>query len=99
MTQLQWSPWNAPWNAPWNELDSMQRQLSRIFDGANIGRDAASSRWLPAVDIRETEHALIAAAEVPGIDKKDVKAGINDGVLTLMLHKHEGARPREISIQ
>ena len=138
MTQLRWSPFS--------ELDVMQRQLSHIFDD----RDTASGRWQPAVDIRETEDALIVAAELPGIDKKDVKVGINDGVLTisgerryekevdeknahrieraygtfersfslptnvdaskvdakmengvltLTLHKHEGARPRQISIQ
>jgi len=142
MTQLRWSPWN--------ELENMQRQLSHVFDGVDIGRENTSGRWLPAVDIRETEDALIVAAELAGIDKKDIKIGINDGVLTisgerrfekevdeknahrieraygsfersfslptnidaskvdakmdngvltLTLHKHEGARPREISIQ
>jgi len=41
------------------------------------------SHWLPAVDIRETAEAIVVHAELPGIDKKDVKVDVRDGVLTI----------------
>ena len=76
MTLMRWTPWQ--------ELESMNLQLSRILDdgGSSQGGDSAM-HWAPAVDIRETDDALLVQAELPGVDKKDVKVEVHDGVLTL----------------
>jgi len=59
----------------------MQRGLSRILDDASLGIETGS--WAPAVDIRETDDALLVQAELPGIDKKDVRVEVKDGVLSI----------------
>ncbi len=76
MTLVRW--------APWQELESMNRQLSRLLDDGRggVGEEGAG-HWAPSVDIRETEDALLVQAELPGIDKKDVKVEVHDGVLTI----------------
>jgi len=76
MTLMRWTPWQ--------ELESMNRQLSRLLDegGSQQGGEAAV-HWAPSVDIRETEDALLVQAELPGVDKKDVKVEVHDGVLTI----------------
>jgi len=63
MTLVRWSPWK--------ELEDMQRGLSHILDDASFGT-TETGRWVPAVDIRETDDAMLVQAELPGIDKKDV---------------------------
>ena len=68
---------------PWQELESMNRQLSHLLDDSNTAVDMNGSRWAPSVDIRETDEALVVQAELPGIDKKDVKLEVKDGVLTI----------------
>ena len=69
---------------PWTELETMNRQLSRLLgDDHSLTFDDASGQWAPRVDIRETDEALLVQAELPGIDKKDVKLEVRDGVLTL----------------
>jgi len=73
MTLARWSPWR--------ELEEMQRGLSRILDDASFGIETGS--WAPAVDIRETDDALVVQAELPGIDKKDVRVEVKDGVLSI----------------
>ncbi len=73
MTLARWSPWR--------ELEEMQRGLSRILDDATLGIETGS--WAPAVDIRETDDALLVQAELPGIDKKDVRVEVKDGVLSI----------------
>ncbi len=68
--------------SPFRELEEMQRNLSRILDDASFG-GTETGQWLPAVDIRETDDALLVEAELPGIDKKDVNVEVKDGVLTI----------------
>jgi HSP20 family protein len=75
MALIRWSPWR--------ELESMQRHLSRVLDDSNQALGMEESHWLPAVDIRETADAIVVNAELPGIDKKDVKVDVKDGVLTI----------------
>ena len=79
MTLVRWSPWR--------ELEDMQRGLSRILDDTSFGATEAS-QWVPAVDIRETDNALLVQAELPGIDKKDVKLEVKDSVLTISGERH-----------
>ncbi len=69
--------------SPWSELEEMQRTLTRLLDETTGGVRPSEGTWLPAVDIRETDDALIVTAELPGIDKKDVHLDIRDGVLTI----------------
>ncbi len=71
----------ARWT-PWRELEEMQRTLGRLLGEAGVPA-TEEGVWLPAVDIRETDDALIVAAELPGIERKDVKVDIKDGVLTI----------------
>jgi len=73
---------------PWQELESMNRQLSRILDDHDSPMTRDAGQWLPSVDVRETEDALLVEAELPGIDKKDVKLDVKDGVLTISGERH-----------
>jgi len=75
MTLMRWSPWN--------ELESMNRQLSRLLDDGHHDMAHDAGHWAPSVDIRETDDALLVEAELPGVDKKDVHLEVKDGVLTL----------------
>ncbi len=75
MTLMRWTPWQ--------ELEGMQRTLSRLLDDSGVTASTDFGTWLPAVDIRETEDALLVHAELPGIDKKDIHVDVRDGVLTI----------------
>ncbi|HKI61053.1 MAG TPA: Hsp20/alpha crystallin family protein [Mariprofundaceae bacterium] len=75
MTLMRWTPWQ--------ELEGMQRTLGRLLDETGAPSTAEFGTWLPPVDIKETDDALLVHAEVPGIDKKDVKVDVHDGVLTI----------------
>jgi len=70
--------------SPFQELESIQRTLSRLLEGGGEETwPTETAQWLPAVDIRETDEALLVEAELPGIDKNDVKVEIKDNVLTI----------------
>ncbi len=60
---------------PWQEMNSLQRQLNRLFDDAltndNWG-DFSNLSKVPAAELTETDDALHLKLEVPGISAKDL---------------------------
>lgn len=61
--------------------------MDRIFEGAVPcspgGGDVFQGAWAPAVDIYENDGELVVEAELPGLEKGDIKVNVEDGVLTL----------------
>ena len=43
----------------------------------------ANGGWAPRVDVSENDDAFVIKAEIPGINKDDVKVSLENGVLTL----------------
>ncbi len=73
---------------PLDFLDRLQTQLNKLYDpGLLLGSDEESnivtSRWTPAVDIREEDDRFVIHADVPGVDPKDIDVTMENGVLTI----------------
>lgn len=70
---------------PIRELDSLQGDMNRLFDRFFEGRapNSASRRWIPAMDLVETEDHLVLRGDLPGMTEDDVDIEIKDGVLTV----------------
>jgi HSP20 family protein len=61
----------------------MNRMFEDVFSGRTEDKDITASTWAPAVDIYETENELVLAAEIPGLEEKDVEIKVEDNTLTL----------------
>lgn len=48
-----------------------------------LNEPASARPWSPAVDIRETENALIVKADLPEVDEKAIDIRIENGTLAL----------------
>jgi HSP20 family protein len=71
---------------PTREVDSLQSEVNRVFDvffGNGAGQGTRARRWVPAMDLVETEEHLVLRADLPGLSEEDVALEIKDGVLTL----------------
>jgi HSP20 family protein len=71
---------------PVRELDSLQGDMNRLFDRFFEGRSANGStarRWIPAMDLVETEDHLVLRGDLPGMTQDDVDIEIKDNVLTV----------------
>ena len=72
---------------PWSAMRQLQNEMSRVFDnavaGAEDGSNVVTSRWTPAVDIREDGERFVIAADVPGIEPADIEVTMENGVLTI----------------
>jgi HSP20 family protein len=83
------------WN-PLKDVASLLERLDRLFDDSLFPIDwnkddaAMGAIWSPAVDMFEKNDHLVIKAELPGIEKKDIRLDVKDGVLTLAgERKHE----------
>ncbi len=76
------------WN-PFAELEEMLDRYSRASGVPRLsGREGdqevmRKGDWAPAVDITEDNEAYLIKAELPGVERDDVKVQVHDGVLTL----------------
>ena len=71
---------------PWNLVNQLRREMDRFYDPANETDETsniATSDWIPAVDIKETDAAFEIHADIPGVDPKDINVNMEDGVLTI----------------
>lgn len=72
---------------PVRDLDSLQGDMNRLFDRffdtgrGSTGRTAR--RWIPAMDLVETDNHLVLRADLPGMREDDVNIEIKDSVLTI----------------
>lgn len=61
-------------------LFGLRREIDRLFDDM---AGSSSSRWTPAVDVRETEKTLAIDVELPGIKPENVEVNVENGVLSI----------------
>jgi HSP20 family protein len=83
----------------WEPLHELDDLLARSRRGLGLApwhhRELGGEMdWCPRVDIGEADGSFIIKAEIPGVNKEDVKVSVQNGVLTL-----QGERSDEESEQ
>lgn len=71
---------------PWGMLNQLRRDMDRMYQSQTEGEEStsvATSAWVPAVDIKETEDGFEIHADIPGVDPKDIDVHMENGVLTI----------------
>lgn len=72
---------------PVRELSSLQQEMNRLFNGFfDTPRGTAvghGTRFLPAMDLVETDDHFVLRADLPGLREEDVKVELEDNVLTI----------------
>ncbi len=76
---------------PARELSSLQSEMNRLFStffdtptgASGAGNDGSGRRWIPAMDLVETEDHFVLRADLPGLTSDDVKIELEDRVLTV----------------
>ena len=73
---------------PARELNSLQNEMNRLFNTFFDTPTSAANgnglrRWVPAMDLVETEDHFVLKADLPGLDSSDVAIEVEDSVLTV----------------
>ena len=73
---------------PFRELSTLQNEMNRlfntVFDAPAPGNGGSTlRRWMPAMDLVETDDHFVLRADLPGVSEDDVKIEFEDGTLTV----------------
>jgi|SRR5689334_20095412 HSP20 family protein len=72
---------------PLRDLASIQNEMNRlfgtVFDSPTPGNGNTMRRWMPAMDLVETDEHFVLRADLPGLAEGDVNIEVEDRVLTI----------------
>jgi HSP20 family protein len=83
---------------PTRELSSLQSEMNRIFDtffGEQPGDGGRYRRWIPPMDLVETDEHFVLRADLPGLSEEDVSIEVEDNVLTVSGERQSEHEERE----
>jgi HSP20 family protein len=92
---------------PVRELTSLQNEMNRLFttffDTPTNGHgDTTPRRWIPAMDLVETDDHFVLKADLPGLAEGDVNLEVEDNVLTVSGERqaeHEDKREGYVRVE
>lgn len=70
---------------PVRELNTIQSEMNRLFNTFFESPQGGSHprRWIPAMDLVETEEEFVLRADLPGVSENEVNIELDDNVLTV----------------
>jgi HSP20 family protein len=73
---------------PAREINSLQQEMNRLFNTffdapTTGGTSSAGRRWVPAMDLVETDDHFVLRADLPGLSDGDIELSLEDNVLTV----------------
>jgi HSP20 family protein len=92
---------------PVRELTSLQNEMNRLFTTffdtpTNGNGETAARRWIPAMDLVETDGHFVLKADLPGLAEGDVTLEVEDNVLTVSGERkaeHEDEREGYVRVE
>jgi HSP20 family protein len=91
---------------PVRELSSLQNDMNRLFntffDTPAPGNGGGARRWIPAMDLVETDDQFVLKADLPGLTDADVHIDLEGDVLTISGERkseHEDKREGYVRVE
>ena len=73
--------------AVWRPIQELKKEMDRIwqefFGKSYLPEKWESIEWIPAVDVSETNDAVIVKVDVPGVKPEDMEISLIDNVLVI----------------
>ena len=60
-----------------------------FFEDFRFPKTEDDALYMPTLDVSETDDLVIVRAEAPGMDKKDIKVTLSEGILTISGEKRQ----------
>ena len=95
MALTRWRPTQAVFPPVWD----IQNEINRVFDNL-WGPEESKLRgmWSPAVDIAETRDEIVVSADLPGLEKENIKVNVENNVLTFSGERKQETKTEESNV-
>lgn len=70
-------------NLLWNDIAEIEREIGSAFTNFFVGHETSEGKFTPAIDLVESGNDTLLLAELPGVQKEDVKITVEDNMLTI----------------
>jgi HSP20 family protein len=81
---------------PFQEIDSLQRQMNRLFDNLmTTDGDRLSTTFTPAAEMHETSDAIHLKLEVPGLEASDIDVQVSAEAVSISGERKEETKTEE----
>jgi HSP20 family protein len=97
-----WDPFETSWSGgPFGFMRRMMDEMDRMFEDLGFGGTSmpgareergqaqGGGSWMPRVDVRHREGALVIRADLPGVRQEDVEVDVQAGALTIRGERRE----------
>ena len=77
---------------PWTGMTSLRKEVDRLLEHFGEPRwpeVIELGEWAPNLDLSETKDAVLVKLETPGMDPKDIRLELEDGMLTVKGEKKQ----------
>jgi HSP20 family protein len=88
-------PQSAGAPTPFHMLERFADEVTRVFDDFGLGRGWSSApagnapmTWAPHVDVTQHKDELLIRADLPGMEKDDVKVSVTDDAVLIRGERH-----------
>jgi HSP20 family protein len=70
---------------PIREMSTMREDMDRLLDSmlGRYPREREQALWAPAIDVEETNEAMIIRAELPGMKREDIKVKVAEDTISI----------------
>ncbi|MEW6189756.1 MAG: Hsp20/alpha crystallin family protein [Actinomycetota bacterium] len=69
---------------PFRDFLALQNEIGRLFERTfGLEERPRLGRWVPAIDMYETDDKLVIKAELPGLKAEDVEIHVDEDSLTI----------------
>ena len=81
---------------PFHMLERFADEMDRMFDEFGLGRGwdrlshfGEATTWTPRIDVTQQNNELIVRADLPGLNKADVKVDVTDDTVVIQGERHQ----------
>ena len=77
----------------WSDFD---RLFDQLWNGAGLTTSHGAPAYAPRIDFTETDTEMRVAAELPGLEEKDIQVSLDDGVLSIRGERKSEAKSEDV---
>jgi HSP20 family protein len=81
---------------PYEELKKIEERMNRLLGGGEGQMRGGRQNEIPSIDVREHNDNIVVTADMPGVDKNDIKINVRNGnVLEISAQKKTEQEQKE----
>ena len=95
MALVRWQPAQGFFPRMWDIQNEINRVFNNVMAPFSSEEGELRGAWTPSADIAETENELVVSADLPGVNKEDIKVNVQNNVLTFSGERKQETKSEE----